>query len=115
MVETREQSSYTNGSGWNSKRWLGDEKAVDDERPLDDDSIPVLSDGWGTHDFDKDVARDPSASGTSQGLASWKNQLKSSEDNLGFKGLMAEQPGYGSRHSELEDAQTAAQDGWLRR
>ena len=103
------------GSGWNSKRWLGDEKAVDDERPLDDDSIPVLSDGWGTHDFDKDVARDPSASGTSQGLASWKNQLKSSEDNLGFKGLMAEQPGHGSRHSELEDAQTAAQDGWLRR
>lgn len=99
--------------GWNSKQWLGGAKVVQDEvRPLDDDSIPVLSDGWGQHDGDNEAS--VAATAAPQGLAGWKKQLKSSEQSLGMRGLMAKQMGMLSKHTQLQDAQRAASDGWLR-
>ena len=102
--------------GWSSSRWLGGAKDVqDEEEPSSDDSpIPVLSDGWGQHDFDQESKSGSVAGAGVQGLASWKQQLKSSESRMGFRGLMAEQKGYGTQHTELADAQDAAKDGWLR-
>jgi hypothetical protein len=107
-----EHYSRRDHDGWNSKRWLGDKTSLQDSgssnRPMDHNRIPVLSDGWGEQDADQDKAS------SHQGLAGWKTQLKNSEHALGFKGLMAEQSGFGTRHTELEDAKTASRDGWLR-
>ena len=105
----------TEKSGWNSKEWLGGAKAVQEEvRPFDDDSIPVLSDGWGQHDGEQSTEQSVVAPGAPQGLAGWKKQLKSSEQSLGMKGLMAKQKGIFTKHTQLKDAQRAASDGWLR-
>ena len=102
------------GDGWGENHlrqkpqqpWQEDKESRD---AVDDDGdIPVLHDGWGEHDYAV-----PSKS-SEKGLAGWKNQLKSSEESLGFKGLMASQRGGGGRQSELSDAEHASRDGWLR-
>lgn len=106
-----EHYSRRDHDGWKSKRWLGDKTALHSDRPVDHGRIPVLTDGWGEHDADQSKA---SSHQRYLGLAGWKAQLKNSEHALGFKGLMAKQSGFGTRHTELEDAKTASRDGWLR-
>ena len=102
------------GDGWGEnylrqkppQPWHEDKKSSD---AVDDDGdIPVLHDGWGEHDYAV------SSKSSEKGLAGWKNQLKSSEESLGFKGLMASQREGGGRQSELSDAEHASRDGWLR-
>jgi hypothetical protein len=116
----RSQSSQDSGARWGhigtdrdnvrSSAKFFDDMDTKDARPLDHDSIPVLKDGWGQNDEGTQRTQ-----GSAQSLADWKTDLKSRENRLGFKGLMAEQErGVDTRHSELEDAQHAARDGWLR-
>jgi hypothetical protein len=99
------------GDGWGEnydlqKPWKEDKESSDSVDA--DGDIPVLHDGWGEHEYAV-----PSKS-SEKGLVGWKNQLKSSEESLGFKGLMATQQGGGGRQSELSDAEHAMRDGWLR-
>jgi len=98
--------------GWNSQKWRGSSQSADSAQPVDDDRIPVLSDGWGQHDNDSEKSSAYLA--PRNGLDAWKQSLKTSEESLGMKGLMAKQKGLGTKHSELNDARTASRDGWLR-
>jgi len=107
---------HRHNHGWSSRRWLGtaaarhgDDASRADAAFDDGSDIPVLHDGWGEHDY-----ADAKSKPVQQGLSGWKNQLKSSEQSLGFKGLMAKQRGGATRHSELRDVEEASRDGWLR-